>query len=166
MVQYVPPLPPVWAMPATIDKISSYVDRTGAGTFRQPNYAVLASLNANAELHCRWKLWSTLPTGTPKLLLSWWTPATSGVGKVNPKWVFSTANSSSIDRVSSMTAEGTTTLTANATGDILQEDKITLDAFSWTGAANKWLDMVITFETTGWTLASLMHVQRPCIIWE
>lgn len=153
-------------MPSTIDRISSYVDRTGSGDFRQPNIAVQASLGADAWLDIRYRLWANLPSGTPKLLLAWWTPATTGVAKVNPKWAFSEPNVSSIDLVSSMTAEGTTTLTASATGDVRQEDKITLDANSWTGKGGYALDLRIVFENTGWTLASLLHLMPPPIIWE
>lgn len=146
----------------------------GANSKHGGGLGVEASLDADATWRLRFIMPPTLPTGTGKFVLKALANATSGVAKINPKWV-SVANGedpSSATPVAETTTADAVAGLAGATvtlewgaGDADQygEAKWTLNADTLVGGEVVVMDLV--FETTGWTLAQVLTVQ-PYIIWE
>ncbi len=120
---------------------------------------VVASLATNAPAVLQFNMPETMPTGTMKLRLLAMANATSGVAKVTV-----------LDKnVAAGASLGTSTLNSEtqlsqtwATADILVENKVTLTS---TPSANNILTVVITFNSTGWTLAAA-SVWQPTLVWE
>ena len=120
---------------------------------------VIASLGADAPAVLQFNMPETIPTGTLKLRLLAMANATSGIAKVTVK----------DKNVAAGASLGTSTLNSEtqvsqtwATADILVENKVTLTS---TPAANDILTVLVTFNTTGWTLAAASTWQAS-IVWE
>lgn len=140
---------PLFYVPAT--------NTNGAGAIE--GIGVVASLGANAAAVLQFNLPESIPTGTLKLRLLAWADATSGVAKVTVS-DGETAAGSNI---------GATTLTAEtqvsqtwSSADVIVENKVTLTT---TPTANNILTVLITFNTSGWTLAAASAWQAS-IVWE
>ena len=104
----------------------------------------------------------SLPTGTGKLRLLALANATSGVAKVNPKWVSVAVEEDPSG--ATLNAEGTSTVTwSTGDNDQYKELKVNLDAD--TLAASEEVVMDLVFETTSWTLAQV-STWIASIIWE
>jgi len=157
---------PFSAFPATQNKV--YPDAFGGSTNGAivEGLGVMASLDANAEMHLWFRTPDPLPTGTCKLELNAVSyDAAAGDAKVNPYW-----KSIAVDEVfdldtTGLNAEGTATLTWSNPGtdsEILQS-LITLDAD--TPVAGEFIFIILLFETSSWTL-NKRSVWVPSIIWE
>jgi hypothetical protein len=126
---------------------------------------VMASLDADAEIHLFFRVPGGLPTGTAKLSLVTLGYTDSGNLIFNPKWK-SVALEENIDlAASSLNAEGSTTQTRTGGSDDhqLKEVKIVLDAD--TIVAGEYILMRLVLESASWTYAGRAII-IPSIIWE
>jgi len=104
----------------------------------------------------------TLPTGTGKLRLMSLANATTGVLKVNPKWLSVAAEED--PSATALNAEGTGTITwSTGDNDQFKETLVALDAD--TLVASELVVMHLTFEDTDTTLA-VASTHLASIIWE
>ena len=121
-----------------------------------------ASLGADSIWRLFYRLPPTLPSGTGKLLLVCQANATTGNAKLNPRWKSYGANE--VPAAGDLTAEGVATISFATTAYRLTETKITLDADTLVGGELVMLDII--GETSAWTLAQILGVLLPPIIWE
>ena len=121
-----------------------------------------ASLGADSIWRLFYRLPPTLPSGTGKLLLACQANATTGNAKLNAKWKSYGANE--VPAAADLTAEGVATISFATTAYRLTETKITLDADTLVGGELVMLDLV--GETSSWTLAQILGVLLPPILWE
>lgn len=128
---------------------------------------VVASLTANAVVTLQYNLPPTagIPTGTFKLRALAWANATSGVANVNIQ-DGQTAPAANIG-ATTLTSEGgafphATIAQTWATVDIIVENKVTL---ATTPTAGDIVTVLVTFLTSGWTLAQ-SSVWQFSLIWE
>jgi len=121
-----------------------------------------ASLGADSIWRLFYRMPPTLPSGTGKLLIVGQANATSGVAKLNVKWKSYGANE--VPAAASLNAEGVADLTFATTAYRLTELKVTLDADTLVGGELVMLDLV--GETSSWTLAAILSILPPPIIWE
>lgn len=148
----------------------------GANSKRDDGLGVAASIAADATWNLRFQMPpSSLPTGTLKLVVRCLANATSGVAKINPKWVAVAAGVSPSG--ATLVAEGVTPdAKAGQAGstDTLEWGAGDNDQYvtaTWTlnattlPAAGEVLVMDLVFETSGWTLAQVLTVQ-PFVIFE
>ncbi len=135
----------------------------GANGHRSDWLGVEASLGADAEYHLEFLMPpGSLPSGTAKLRLLALADAVAGDAKVNVKWVSVAVGEDPSS--ATLQAEGTSTLTWSTNDDDeYQELKVTLDAD--TLVAGEICVIHLTFETSGWTLATV-SAWLPGIIWE
>lgn len=140
---------PLFYIPAT--------NTNGAGAIE--GIGVVASLGSDASAVLQFKIPPSIPTGTLKLVLDAFANATTGVAKVTVK----------DKNVATGSSLGTSTLNAEtqvsqtwATADVIVTNKITLTS---SPAGNDWLTVLLTFNSTSWTLAAV-SCWVPNIIWE
>lgn len=122
----------------------------------------LASLDADAIWRLFYRMPPTVPTGTGKLLIVGQANATAGVAKLNVKWKSWGANE--VPLASSLTAEGVADLTFATTAYRLTELKVTMDADTFVGGELVQVDL--TGDTSSWTLAAILAILTPPIIFE
>jgi hypothetical protein len=153
------PIFPFSVKPDTAGKVFPNFGGSGSDT---EGLGVMASVDADATWKLRFQMPPVLPSATCKLRLWSIANATTGVAKVNPKWV-SVAAEEDVDGAA-VNAEGTSTVTWGA-GDanVIKETKITLDAD--TPVAAECIAMDLVFETASWTLAQV-STHLAAIIWE
>lgn len=152
------PIFPYSAKPDTAGRVFPYFGSSGNDT---EGLGVEASVGADSTWKLRFQMPPSLPTGTGKLLLELHVNATIGNAKVNPKWK-SCAAGEDFD-AATLTAEGTSTITAAATANQMVSTKIALDADTLVAGEAVVMDLV--FETTSWTLAAI-STWVASIIWE
>lgn len=158
------PISPSSAFPVTAGRVfPSFHVGAGATSKQDEGLGVEASLGADAIWRLRFPMPPTaLPTGTCKLWLLALANATSGVAKVNPKWLMVAAEESPSG--ATLIAETVQTVTwAAGDNDQYKELKVTLDAD--TPAPGEILVMDLTFETASWTLAQV-STWLAFVIWE
>jgi hypothetical protein len=156
---------PISAFPATEGKVYPDCFRTNTNDFWLEGLGVMASLDADAELHYLWHVPPTLPTGTCKLEVTAFSYNANGDAKFNPKWK-SLAFEENFDlAATSLNAEGTSTLTWVTDSDAheMKRLKITLDAD--TVVADEFIAMRLVMESTSWTL-NQRSIWLPTILWE
>ena len=153
------PIAPFSVKPDTAGKVFPNFGGSGSDT---EGLGVMASVDADSTWKLRFQMPPSLPTGTCKLRIWSIANATTGVAKINPKWV-SVAPEADVD-AASVVAEGVQTVTWSAgDADVIKETKVTLDADTPTAAECVAMDLV--FETASWTLAQVStHIVM--IIWE
>lgn len=152
------PILPFSAVPVTAGKVFPY-----QLTAEMPeSLAFMASLDGDAIWRLFYRMPPTLPTGTGKILLACQANATSGDAKLNVKWKSYGANE--VPAATDLTAEGVATITFATTAYRLTESEIALDADTLVGGELVMIDL--TGETSGWTLAAILGVLPPPIIWE
>jgi hypothetical protein len=148
------PIFPFSAYPATTDRVFANV-HVGAGSNSKhtEGLGVQASVGADSTWRLRFLMPpSALPSGTCTLNLDALANATSGVAKVNPKWV-SVAAEEAPDTATPV-AEGVQTVTwAAGDNDQIKHTTVALDAD--TPVAGEWIVMELVFETSSWTLAQV-----------
>lgn len=153
---------PHTAIPITKNKIWAGPHIATDGNPYDMGLQVMASLDADAVAELVFSMPPSLPTGTAKLLLIGLSAAIANSAKVNPKWC-SVADGES-NQATARQAEGVSTITwAAGDTDKYKYTKVTLDADVI--VANEQVCMSLTFETAGWTLASI-STWIACIIWE
>ena len=156
------PLYPHSIYPSNSDVFANFHVGAGANSKHDEGLGVKASLGADAIWRLRFTIPPVLPTGTAKLRLRMLANATSGVAKINPKWV-SVANSEDPSSAT-LIAEGVQSPTwAAGEADKYKDILITLDAD--TVVINEEVVMDLTLETSGWTLVQVLTI-IPSIIWE
>jgi hypothetical protein len=135
------------------------VNTNGGGALE--GIGVVASLAADAPAVIQFICPNPVPSGTPKLRSLFQANATSGVAKYTVQDGATSPNSN----------PGTTTLTSETqqsltwtTADILVENKVTLTGLG-TLSAGQLITTVITFNTTGWTLAAVLSGAHM-LVWE
>lgn len=144
---------PISAFPVTAGMVfPNFHVGAGANSKQDEGLGVAdaTTLTSDAIWRLRFKVPSTLPTGTCTLILDSLANATSGALKWNPKW----ASVASLESPSGATlnAEGTQTITwAAGQNDQYKRSTITLDADTVVAGETIVLDLV--FEDTGTTLA-------------
>ena len=157
------PIFPHSAYPVTADRVfPNFHVGAGANSKHDEGLGVEASLGADSTWRLRFQMPPSLPTGTGKLRLLALANATSGVAKVNPKWVSVAVEEDPSG--ATLNAEGTSTVTwSTGDNDQYKELKVNLDAD--TLAASEEVVMDLVFETTSWTLAQV-STWIASIIWE
>ena len=157
------PIFPNSAYPVTAGRVfPNFHVGAGANSKHEEGLGVEASVGADSTWRLRFQMPPTLPTGTGKLRLLALANATSGVAKVNPKWVSVAVE----EDPSSATPVAETVQTVTwSTGDNDQykELKVTLDAD--TLVASEVVVMDLVFETSSWTLAQV-STWIVAVIWE
>lgn len=157
------PIFPHSAFPVTAGRVfPNFHVGASANSKHDEGLGVEAGVGADATWRLRFQMPPTLPTGTGKLRLLALANATSGVAKINPKWV-----SVAIEEDPSgatLNAEGTSTVTwSTGDNDQYKELKVTLDADTLVASEEVVMDLV--FETTDWTLAQV-STWIASVIWE
>lgn len=138
---------------------------TGGGGNASPTdfgLSVAASLGADVTAQLRFIIPPVIPTGTMKLRTLSLANASTGAAKftVQDGKVAAGASPSAV----TLTSETQSTITwAAGSADKYQEIKTTLTT---TVVGNDILVVAITFNTTGWTLAQIMTMLPPVLIWE
>ncbi|MCH9010865.1 MAG: hypothetical protein IIC21_09590 [Chloroflexi bacterium] len=157
------PIFPHSAFPVTAGRVfPNFHVGAGANSKQDEGLGVEASVGADSTWRLRFQMPPTLPTGTGKLRLLALANATSGVAKVNPKWVSVAVEEDPSG--ATLNAEGTSTVTwSTGDNDQYKELKVTLDADSLVASEEVVMDLV--FETTSWTLAQV-STWIVSIIWE
>ena len=157
------PIFPHSAFPVTAARVfPNFHVGGGANSKHDEGLGVEASVGADSTWRLRFQMPPALPTGTGKLRLLALANATSGVAKVNPKWV-SVAVEESPSGATPI-AETTQTVTwAAGDNDQYKELKVVLDADTLVASEEVVMDLV--FETTSWTLAQV-STWIASIIWE
>jgi hypothetical protein len=120
---------------------------------------VVASLGADAAAVLQFNLPEAIPAGTAKLRLLAMANATSGVAKLTVSDGV-TATGSNLGGTS-LTPETQLSQTWS-TADVVVENKISLAASM---VANSILTVLMTFNTSGWTLAQT-SVWQASLVWE
>lgn len=121
-----------------------------------------ASLGADATWRMFYRMPPSLPTGTAKLLLACHANATSGNAIIDVAWKSYGANE--VPASASLNAEGNTTITFATTAYRETQVKVTLDADTIVAGENIMLEL--RGKNASWTLASILSIQPPPIIWE
>ncbi len=102
---------PISAFPATVGKVYPDVIPTTDNSFWIEGLGVMASLDADAELHYVYHVPTPIPSGTGKLEVIGYARQAAGDAKFNPKWR-SLAVGEDLDLAAGgLNAEGTDTLT-------------------------------------------------------
>lgn len=146
----------------------------GANSKRDGGLGVEASLDADATWELRFQMPPTLPTGTGKLVVRCLANATSGVIRLNPKWVSVAAGEDpssatpvaetvTPDSVTGAAGSGDTATWGAGDADQYVDIKWTLNADTLVGGEVVVMDLVC--ETASWTMAQIVTMQ-PFIIWE
>ena len=157
------PIFPHSAFPVTADRVfPNFHVGAGANSKHDEGLGVEASVGADSTWRLRFQMPPSLPTGTGKLRLLALANATSGVAKVNPKWVSVAVEEDPSG--ATLNAEGTSTVTwSTGDNDQYKELKVNLDADTLVASEEVVMDLV--FETTSWTLAQV-STWIASIIWE
>lgn len=153
------PLAPISAVPITSGKVFPYVLNSAV---HPEGLGFLASLDADAIWRLFYQIPPSIPTGTAKLYYKGQANATTGNAKLNVKWKSWGANE--VPAAASLTAEGVGTMTFATTAYRLTEEKVTMDADTF--VANELVQVDLTGETSSWTLAAILTLTIPVIIWE
>jgi lysophospholipase L1-like esterase len=170
------PLFPHSAYPVTTGRVfPNYHVGAGANSKQDAGLGVEASLGADSIWRLRFQMPPTIPTGTLKLQCFLLANATSGVARINPKWVSVAAGVSP----SGATPVAETVTPDSVTGAAASGDTVTFGASDndqyirvvWTlnattlPLANETVVLDLTFETASWTLAQVLTV-IPSLVWE
>ena len=157
------PIFPHSAFPVTADRVfPNFHVGAGANSKHDEGLGVEASVGADSTWRLRFQMPPSLPTGTGKLRLLALANATTGVAKVNPKWVSVAVEEDPSS--ATLNVETTQTVTWGAgDADQYKELKITLDADAIVAGEEVVMDLV--FETASWTLAAV-STWITSIIWE
>lgn len=124
--------------------------------------SVAASLSGDVTAQMRFQLPSVIPQGTMKLRLLCLANATSGAAKFTVKDGICAPGAS--PSAVTLTSETQSTITwASGFADKYQEVKVTLTAVP---SSNGILVVAITLNTSGYTLAQIMTMLIPTVIWE
>lgn len=122
-----------------------------------------ASLGGDATWRLFFRLPPTsLPSGTCKILLPCRANATAGNAIIDVAWK-SYANNE-VPASASLNAEGDTTITFATTAYRETQAKVTLDAD--TPVVGELIMLELRGKTASWTLAAILSIDAPCIIWE
>jgi hypothetical protein len=142
-------LSPTFYVPAT--------NTNGGGAIE--GIGVVASLGANAAAVLQFVLPESIPTGTLKLVANAWADATTGVAK----WTVQDGQTAAGSNIGATTLNSETqeSITWSA-ADVINQVK---QALTTSPTANEILTVVVTFDTSGWTLAAT-SVWSFYIVWE
>ena len=122
----------------------------------------MASLDGDAIWRLFYRMPPAIPSGTGKILLVCQANATTGNAKLNVKW--KSWGDNEVPLAASLTAEGVATITFATTAYRLTSTKVTMDADTFVGGELVQVDL--TGETSSWTLAAVLSVLIPPIIFE
>ena len=157
------PIFPNSAYPVTAGRVfPNFHVGAGANSKHEEGLGVEASVGADSTWRLRFQMPPTLPSGTGKLRLIALANATTGVAKVNPKWV-SVAMEEDPSSATPVAETVQTVTWSTGDNDQYKEAKITLDAD--TLVAGEIVVMDLVFETASWTLAQV-STWIASIIWE
>lgn len=156
---------PITAFPATEGKVYPDVFRTNTNNFWLEGLGVMASLDADAELHYVFHVPTPLPSGTAKLeVLAMTHDSGNGDATFNPHWKSIAVGEDFDLTAASLLAEGTETLTwVTNEGCLFKGAKVTLDAD--TLVADEFLALRLVLESTNWTLDE-RSLWIASVIWE
>lgn len=156
------PIFPNSAYPVTAGRVfPNFHVGAGANSKHDEGMGVEASVGADSIWRLRFQMPPALPTGTGKLRLLALANATSGVAKVNPKWVSVAVEESPSG--ATPVAETVQTVTWGAgDNDQYKSLEVVLDAD--TLVASEVVVMDLVFETSGYTLAAV-STWVASIIW-
>lgn len=156
---------PITVFPATEGKVYPEVFRTDTNSFWIEGMGVMASLDADAELHYIFHVPTPLPSGTAKLeVLAMTSDVASGDAKFNPKWKSIAVGEDFDLAAASLYAEGTQTFTwLTNEGHLFKRSKVTLDADTVT--ADEFIALRLVLETTNWSLDT-RSLWLASVVWE
>lgn len=158
-----PVLRPFSAVPVTAGRVFANIHvGAGANSKHEEGLGVAASITGDAIWRLRFQLPPLLPSGTPKLRLVALAAATSGVAKVNPKWIAVSMGGNPSSPLP--LPEGAQTFTWGAgQSDIYKEATVPLVAGPLQEGQILVMDLV--FEVSGWTLNAVSTWQAS-IYWD
>jgi hypothetical protein len=156
-----------WVYVGTVSTVNAAGVAKGLG--------IQASLSADTTWALMFQMPAVIPSGTPKLLLNCFANASSGTAKINPAWVAISAGTDPFnatlssegvtpDSVSGATGSGDTVTWGSGNTDQLIQVKWNLNATT-APTANQIVNMALNFQSSGWTLATILTVQ-VFILWE
>jgi hypothetical protein len=159
-------LGPISAFPATQGKVYPDVFKTASNDFWIEGLGVMASLDADAELHY---IWHTpkggLPEGTCKLEVIMVSFDADGDAAFNPKWK-SIAFDETMDLAAgSLNAEGESTISWTFGVNANQMRRATINLDADTIVSDEFIQMRLALVSANWTL-NQRSIVLPSIIWE
>ena len=159
-------LGPISSFPATQGKVYPDVLKTTTNDFWIEGLGVVASLDADAELHYVWHIpKGTLPTGNCKLEVIMFSTDGDGDAAFNPKWK-SVAFDENMDLAAgSLNAEGESTITWTFGANAHQMRRTTVNLDADTVVADEFIEMRLALISANWTL-NTRSIVLPSIIWE
>ena len=159
-------LGPISSFAETQSKVFPDVFKTSSNDFWIEGLGVMASLDADAELHYVWHLpKGSLPVGTCKLEVIMFSFDAGGDAAFNPKWKSIAIDENMDLAAGSLNAEGESiiTWTFGANAHEMRRTTINLDAD--TVVADEFIQMRLALISANWTLNQRSLV-LPSIIWE
>jgi len=159
-------LGPISSFPATVAKTYPDVLKTTTNDFWIEGLGVMASLDADAELHYIWHVpKGTLPTGTCKLEVIMHSYDAAGDAAFNPKWK-SIAFDEDMDLAAgSLNAEGESTITWTYGANAHEMRRATINLDADTVVADEFIVLRLALVSANWTL-NQRSIVLPSIIWE
>ena len=159
-------LGPISAFAATQSKVFPDVFKTSSNDFWIEGLGVMASLDADAELHYVWNLpKGSLPVGTCKLEVIMFSFDAGGDAAFNPKWKSIAIDENMDLAAGSLNAEGESTITWTFGANAHEMRRATIDLDADTVVADEFLQMRLALISANWTLNQRSLV-LPSIIWE
>ncbi len=159
-------LGPISSFPATPGKVYPDVLKTTTNDFWIEGLGVMASLDADAELHYVWHVpKGTLPIGNCKLEVIMFSFDGDGDAAFNPKWK-SVAFDETMDLAAgSLNAEGESTITWTFGANAYQMRRATINLDADTVVADEFIEMRLALVSANWTL-NTRSIVLPSLIWE
>ena len=159
-------LGPISSFPATPGKVYPDVLKTTTNDFWIEGLGVMASLDADAELHYVWHVpKGTLPAGNCKLEVIIFAINSDGDAAFNPKWK-SVAFDENIDLAAgSLNAEGESTISWTFGANAHQMRRATINLDADTVVADEFIQMRLALVSANWTL-NQRSIVLPSLIWE
>jgi hypothetical protein len=138
-----------------------YAGAGGNASSHDEGIGVVASLGGNATAELRFPMPPAIPAGQLKLMLRCVANATSGVAKITPN--DASCGTGVSPSALTLTADAQQTLTwAAGDNDKYKDAKVNLSSIP---NPNDSLVVALTFNNTGWTLASNLNV-LTWVLWE
>jgi len=157
---------PLSSFPATSSKVYPDVFKTASNDFWIEGLGVMASLDADAELHYVWQApKGDLPEGTCKLEVIMFSFDAAGDAAFDPKWK-SVAIDEDMDLAEgSLNAEGENTITWSFGSNAHEMRRATINLDADTVVADEFIQMRLSLISANWTL-NQRSIILPSIIWE
>lgn len=159
-------LGPISSFPATSGKVYPDILKTISNDFWIEGLGVMASLDADAELHYIWHVpKGVLPTGNCKLEVIMFSFDGDGNAAFNPKWKSVSFDETMDLAAGSLNAEGENTISWTYGVNAHQMRRATINLDADTVVADEFIQMRLALVSANWTL-NTRSIMLPSIIWE